>query len=191
NDIINGLLEFARAGANPEPDARADLGETLEAVMGDVRAAAAEAGVELRVEPFPPTHLACTPGALTSVLANLVGNGVKYVGDGQRAPRVVVRLRDQGDRARVEVEDNGPGLPPGAEERVFEAFRRATQSSKPGIGLGLATVKKIVEAYRGRVGVDSRPGRGSTFWFEMPRAARLPEASVPARLSRGPDVQRV
>ena len=191
NDIINGLLEFARAGANPEPDARADLGETLEAVMGDVRAAAAEAGVELRVEPFTPTQLACTPGALTSVLANLVGNGVKYVGDDQRAPRVVVRLRDQGDRARVEVEDNGPGLPPGAEERVFEAFRRVTQTSKPGIGLGLATVKKIVEAYRGRVGVDSKPGRGSTFWFEMPRAARLPEASVPARLSRGPDVQRV
>ena len=70
----------------------------------------------------------------------------------------------------VEIEDNGPGLPPGAEERVFEPFRRLAQSSQPGIGLGLATVKKLVEAYQGRVGVSSRLGRGSTFWFELPRA---------------------
>jgi len=191
NDIINGLLEFARAGANPEPDASAELAEMLEAVLGDLRAAAAEVGAELRVEPFPPTHLACTPGALTSVLANLVGNAVKYVGDDQRTPRIVVRVRDQGDRARVEVEDNGPGLPPGAEQRIFEPFRRLTQSSKPGIGLGLATVKKIVEAYRGRIGVESKLGRGSTFWFEMPRATRVPEGPTREPLSRAPDLQRV
>ncbi len=181
NGIINGLLEFARAGANPEPDASADLAETLGEVTADLQAAAAEAGAELCVESFAPTRLACTPGALTSVLANLVGNAVKYIGEGQRTPRrIVVRARDLGDRARVEVEDNGPGLPPGADQRVFEPFRRLTQSAKPGIGLGLATVKKIVEAYRGRIGLDSKLGRGSTFWFELPRAGRLPEAPVAA-----------
>jgi signal transduction histidine kinase len=191
NDIINGLLEFARAGANPEPDACADLGETLDAVMNDLRPVAAEAGVELRAEPFARTLLACTPGALTSVLANLVGNAVKYVDDGPRTPRVLVRVRDQGERARIEVEDNGPGLPPGAEARIFEPFRRLTQSAKPGIGLGLATVKKIVEAYRGRIGVESKLGRGSTFWFEMPRAARLTQAAGRAPAARSPEVQQV
>jgi signal transduction histidine kinase len=171
NGIINGLLEFARAGASPEPFASADLGQTLEGVLADVRAPAAEASAELCVDPFPPTRLACTPGALTSVLANLLGNAVKYIGDGERTPRrIVVRVSDRGGGARVEVEDTGPGLPPGAEQRVFEPFRRLNQSKQPGIGLGLATVKKIVEAYRGRIGVETKLGRGSTFWFEMPRA---------------------
>jgi len=72
---------------------------------------------------------------------------------------------------RVEVADTGPGLPPGSEQLVFEPFRRAGNSHLPGLGIGLATVKRIVEAYGGRLGVWSTPGRGSTFWFELPEAA--------------------
>ncbi len=187
NDIIDGLLEFARAGATPTLGASADLGDVLEETVADLRPAAASAGASISVEAFPPTRVACTPGALTSVLSNLVGNAVKYIGDG-RDPvrRIAVRVRDGRGAVRIEVEDNGPGLPPGAEQRVFEPFLRATTSNKPGIGLGLATVKKIVEAYQGRTGVDSRPGRGSTFWFELPRAsagAPLP----PGRSALAPD----
>ncbi|MES1206996.1 MAG: HAMP domain-containing sensor histidine kinase [Pseudomonadota bacterium] len=171
NDIIDGLLEFARAGATPARDASADLGDVLEEAVADLRPAAASAGASIVVEAFPPTRVACTPGALTSVLSNLVGNAVKYIGDGRDpARRIVVRVRDGRGAVRIEVDDNGPGLPPGSEERVFEPFLRVNPSNKPGIGLGLATVKKIVEAYRGRTGVDSRLGRGSTFWFELPRA---------------------
>jgi signal transduction histidine kinase len=170
NDIIDGLLEFARAGATPARDAAADLGDVLEETVADLRPAAATAGATLVVEDFPPTRVACTPGALTSVLSNLVGNAVKYIGDGRDPERrIAVRVREAREAVRIEVEDNGPGLPPGAEQRVFEPFLRVNPSNKPGIGLGLATVKKIVEAYRGRTGVDSRPGRGSTFWFELPK----------------------
>jgi signal transduction histidine kinase len=177
NRIINGLLEFARAGATPTPGACADLGEVLDEVLADLRPAALTDGTEILVDAIPPTRLACTPGALTSVLANLLGNAVKYIHDGDRLPRRIgVHVKPREATVCVEIEDNGPGLPPGAEERVFEPFRRLTQSSQPGIGLGLATVKKIVEAYRGRVGVSSKPGRGSTFWFELPAA---PPGAVP------------
>jgi signal transduction histidine kinase len=168
--IINGLLEFARAGANPPPGARADLENVLSEIVSEVSPAANAAQTELKVDPFPPTQLACTPGALTSVLSNLLGNAVKYIPGGEQPRRIAVHVREGGDYARVEVEDNGPGLPPGTEQMVFEPFRRLAGSKAPGIGLGLATVKKIVEAYRGRVGVDSHPGRGSIFWFEMPKA---------------------
>lgn len=190
NGIINGLLEFARAGASPTPGAWADLGEVLDEVLVDLRPAAVAQGAEILVEAFPTTRLACTPGALTSVLANLVGNAVKYIGDGQRLPRrIAVHVKPGDENVCIQIEDNGPGLPPGSEERVFEPFLRLERSTQPGIGLGLATVKKIVEAYRGRVGVSSKQGRGSTFWFEMPRApaGALP---VPDAPSRGPGPPR-
>ena len=191
NGIINGLLEFARAGAIPTPGAWADLGEVLDEVLADLRPAAAVEGAEIQVEAFPPTRLSCTPSALTSVLANLVGNAVKYIGEGQRTPRrIVVHTRSSEANVRVEIEDNGPGLPPGAEERVFEPFLRLGHSTRPGIGLGLATVKKIVEAYRGRVGVISKQGRGSTFWFELPAAPSPGALSVPPAAPRDPPPPR-
>ncbi len=185
NQIINGLLEFARAGATPTPGAWADLAHVLDEVLTDVRPAAMAEGAEILVDAFPPIRLACTPGALTSVLANLLGNAIKYIGGGERLPRrIAIHVKPRDGNVCVEIEDNGPGLPPGTEERVFEPFRRLTQSSQPGIGLGLATVKKIVEAYRGRVSVKSSPGRGSTFWFELPRAPAEP-LSIPAGTPRG------
>jgi len=191
NQIINGLLEFARAGATPTPGAWADLGAVLDEVLTDLRPAATAEGAELLVDPFPPTRLACTSAALTSVLANLLGNAIKYVSGGSRFPRrIVVHVKPLAGVVCVEIEDNGPGLPPGTEERVFEPFRRVTESSQPGIGLGLATVKKIVEAYRGRVSVRSSPGRGSTFWFELPRAPVDP-LSIPTAPARGAGPPRV
>jgi len=170
--IIDGLLEFARAGANPQPDARADLGEALDEVVWELRPAADAAGAELRLE-IVPMQLACAKAALTSILSNLLGNAVKHITLGKQTPRrIIVRAKDRGGWARIEVEDNGPGLPPGSEQRAFEPFGRLMpESNLPGIGLGLATVKKMVEAYGGEVGVESRPNYGSTFWFELPKAA--------------------
>ena len=69
-----------------------------------------------------------------------------------------------------EVEDTGPGLPPGAEAQVFAPFVRLPEAKgKAGIGLGLATVKRLVEANGGEVGVASPPGDGARFWFTLPR----------------------
>lgn len=166
--VIDGLLEFARSGARPMEGAQADLAVVLDEVLVAVRPAAEAAHAELRVGPLTDVPLAVAPEALSSVLSNLIGNAVKYVGEGQQLPhRIGVRASRRADHTRIEVEDNGPGLPAGAEQRVFEPFRRL-HSRQPGTGLGLATVKRIVEAYQGRVGVVAEPGRGSTFWVEIP-----------------------
>ena len=169
--IIDGMLEFARAGANPAPGSHADLRAVIDELMPEVRPAAEAANAELEVEPFPPIELACAPEALASVLANLVSNAVKYVVDGQQVPRrILIRVAERDGRGHVEVTDNGPGFPANAQNTVFQPFRRLDHRH-PGIGLGLATVKKIIEAYHGRVGLRSTPGEGSSFWFELPKAA--------------------
>jgi signal transduction histidine kinase len=177
NQIIDGLLAFALAGASPPAGAHASLRDVTAEVVNDLLPAAAAVDAVLRADALPATELACTEGALTSVLSNLVGNAVKYVVDGPELPhRITVHVKDQGDATRVEVEDNGPGLPAGVSQAVFEPFRRFADR-QPGIGLGLATVKKIVEAYGGRVGVESTLGHGSSFWFEIPNAGGVAMAA--------------
>ncbi|MGH8218402.1 MAG: sensor histidine kinase [Steroidobacteraceae bacterium] len=167
--VIEGLLEFARQGAGAT-SVGAEVAPVLDDVVAEVRPRAEAARVDLRIESFAPLTVACSPGALQSVLFNLLGNAVKYVIGGSRESRAVtVRVAERGDFVRVEVEDNGPGMPPGSERKVFEPFRRLEGTQQPGVGLGLATVKKIVETCRGRVGVDSHLGEGSVFWFELPK----------------------
>jgi signal transduction histidine kinase len=180
-EIIDDLLTFASAGARPRPDATADLPRIVEEVLADFRSTIEAMHAELRVDEIPAVQLACTPAALTCVLSNLIGNAVKYLEEDHHLVEwVAVHVLVRGGVARIEVEDTGPGLPPDAEQRVFEPFQRLT-AAKPGIGLGLATVKKIVEAYGGRVGVHSALGKGSTFWFELPVAPSPPPRAAPPR----------
>jgi signal transduction histidine kinase len=169
---IDGMLEFARAGADPAPGAGTALKTILDEVIEDIRPVAKAAGIEIGMSPCPAVQLACTPAALTSIVSNLLGNAVKYSTDGTTRPsRVSVRVQCLSDFLRIEIADTGPGLPPGAELVIFEPFRRLYDHVQPGVGLGLSTVKKIVEAYNGRVGVQSTPGLGSVFWVDLPTLA--------------------
>lgn len=178
NQVIDDLLEFARAGAAPDSEARANLTEVLNAVVTSLRPRLGMIQAELTVEPVPPLEVACTPGALSSVLSNLIGNAAKFVVEGSELPRrIAVRVNEAASAAHFEIEDNGPGIPEEAADRIFAPFQRLLATRQPGFGLGLATVKKIVEAYQGRVGVRSRPGKGSVFWFELPKAGPQPGAA--------------
>ena len=83
---------------------------------------------------------------------------------------------------RVEVADTGAGVPEAMHERIFEPYVRVDRH-QPGLGLGLATVRRLVNAHRGQVGVDPREGAGALFWFvlplHVPAPSRLPRASAP------------
>lgn len=184
--IADALLEFARAGAQPTPGERCDVGEVVRAVVDEAEPEAHARDVSLVIELERPGVVACGAGILASIVSNLVRNALKYVGDGA-GKRVVVSARPEGRGVRIEVADNGPGLPPGLGRHVFEPYVRGSNSTKPGVGLGLATVKKITEAHGGRVDVRSVLGQGCRFGVELPTSdlpAPVP-TPVPAR-SRSP-----
>jgi signal transduction histidine kinase len=166
--LVDGLLKFARSGAQPERGARAGVRPVVEACIAELEPFAAEAGAHLSVPPFPDCEVAASPGVLASLLLNLIRNAIKYIGDGPTRA-VTVRVAPGRDRARFEVEDTGPGIPPELGDRIFEPHVRGHGLKQPGIGLGLATVKRLAEAHGGSVGFTSRLGQGSLFWFELSR----------------------
>jgi signal transduction histidine kinase len=183
--IADDLLEFASAGARPDPTARADVRTVIAAVIEEARQMAEERQVTLAIETVDAGSVCCKMGILSSMVSNLVRNGVKYVGEGP-GKTVCVRARRLGSIKagspapfkagspapfmRIEVEDNGPGLPAAMEAAVFEPYVRGPDNHQPGIGLGLATVKRVAEAHGGRVDVRSVPRAGCRFGLELPCA---------------------
>jgi signal transduction histidine kinase len=170
--IVDAQLAFACAGGRPQPEALAWVPEIVGAVVAGRRQMVADAGIELTVDADEEAWacaVACAPGVLGVALGNLLDNAVKFMAASPER-RIVLRVRAQGQRVRFEVEDTGPGLPFGYEQIVFEPYVRGPAQAQPGLGLGLATVRRLVDAHDGRLGVSGREGGGSLFWFELPTA---------------------
>jgi signal transduction histidine kinase len=181
--IVEALFEFARAGARPDPAARAPLGPVVREVLAEHAELAERSTIEIVCGEVPPVTVVCAPGIVTSVLSNLLQNAIRYTTSSERRC-VYVRVLEEEGVARVEVEDSGPGIAEEDRFVIFEPYVRRTATGTSGLGLGLATVKRLVEAHGGRVGVDSHPGRGAIFWFTLP----LAEGSISWRPS--PDDRR-
>lgn len=157
--IERGKLEYAPR--------RAELGPVVEDAAAFFRERAKEAGLTLesRVEPGLPAF-AFDPDLVAQVLANLISNALKFT---PRGGRVSVEARRDGARARVSVADTGVGVPAEALARIFAPFERVANPLRAsGTGLGLAISKAIVERHGGTIGVESAPGKGSVFSFDLP-----------------------
>jgi signal transduction histidine kinase len=170
--VVDNVFEFARSGGAPSKDARAAVREVIEQVVEEACAVETGERPEVDVAPVPDCAVRCSRGVLASILGNLVRNALKYMRD-SAVRRIAVRVAVAGDFVHFEVEDTGPGVPPGLEEAIFEPYVRGQGVTQAGLGLGLATVKRFCEAYGGRVGVRSSSGAGSVFHFSLPRAGDL------------------
>jgi len=114
---------------------------------------------------------------------NLVGNAIKFTPEGGR---IELAARKVDDKVRVEVRDNGPGIPSEQQQQIFEAFVRLSQtgSATEGTGLGLAITARLVELHGGKLGIESRPGQGSCFYFSLPIVTATQEQLDPANIAR-------
>jgi two-component system phosphate regulon sensor histidine kinase PhoR len=171
--LVEDLLDLSRIESKeyrPELQALA-LRPAAEQVVGLLRAKVDEKRQRIAIEISPDAFVVrADKHALEQVLTNLVENAVKYC---PAEASITLRARAVDGRARVEVVDTGPGVEPRHLSRLFERFYRVDggrSRDMGGTGLGLSIVKHLVEAMSGDVGVESLPGRGSTFWFTLPLA---------------------
>lgn len=168
--LVDGLFDFARSGGSPASGGRADVDEVVRQTVEEARATEGAERVQIDVGPLAKWTVKCTSGVLASILGNLLRNATKYSEDSPTR-RVQIRGEQRGERVHIEVEDTGPGIPEGFERSIFQPYVRAPGVTQPGLGLGLATVKRLCEAHGGEVGVRRAPGGGSIFWFALPLAS--------------------
>ncbi|MDQ1177252.1 ATP-binding protein [Microbacterium sp. SORGH_AS_0421] len=167
--MVTDLLDFARMGGARPHMTQVDVSDTVDAVLEDLDGALANTGAEVMVE--STSFVRADDTLLRVLLQNLIANAVKFTVAAERAPRIAVSVEVLSDGWRITVDDNGDALDPELRERVFEPMQRGHGAEVQGIGIGLATCRRIVEAHRGTIGLDVSPAGGTRAWFVLPSAA--------------------
>ncbi len=186
--LVDNLLESASIETGhfrvyPRPSS---LGEIIAEAIRMVQPLIGKRGQQLVIElPAAMPSVQADPRRVAQVLVNLLSNAAKHNPDNAE---IGILVNAHGDRVRVAVADQGPGIP--AEERnvLFRRFAHPSTGHDPakaGAGLGLSVVKAVIEAHGGQVGIEDRPGGGVVFWFTLPAAAPSAPGEAPARTETG------
>ncbi len=168
--LITSLLEFARLDLRlytPQPE-NIRVEDECREVIALLNPLAEAKGMELKtVLPATLRPLRVDPLLFRRVLENLIGNAIKF---SPPKTKVLLEVLEQKKEVRFAVKDQGPGIPPEELPNLFEFFYRGQAAGETeGFGLGLATVKRIIDGHGGRIWVESQPGKGATFYFTFPR----------------------
>jgi signal transduction histidine kinase len=168
-DHINGLLEYSRVGRTSRQVQEVALDQVLEQSERVLRQAVAESGATVTADRLPAVR--GNPRLLERLFVNLIGNAIKYR-RAEVAPRVHVSARAVGEHWELRFADNGIGIEPEYQDRIFGLFQRLhTREEYAGSGIGLALCRRIAEAHGGEIWVRSDPGEGSTFYVTLRREA--------------------
>ena len=172
-DLVDvASIEAGMLGVAPEPlDARHVVEEAVE----NFQKQASANGISLVAEKMTASSVATfDPARILQVLVNLLGNAIKFT---QSGGAVVVRLECTAEELRFSVRDTGMGIAADRLGEVFDRFSQLKADDRRGVGLGLYISKSIVKRHGGRIGVESRLGEGSTFWFTLPGDVGSPPAA--------------
>lgn len=169
--LIDALLNLSRIGRITFEIGEVDTLDMLLRISDDLEPRLKAAGVTLEIKDSLP-RVNGDAHWLTEVFENLINNALKYGCDNPE-PRIVVGSGLEGEEARIFVRDNGKGIDPDHHAQIFEPFRRL-RSDREGSGMGLAIVARIIKMHGGRVWIESRVGKGATFWVALPAAMPKP-----------------
>ncbi|SEH13105.1 His Kinase A (phospho-acceptor) domain-containing protein [Natronorubrum sediminis] len=163
--MIDGLLEYSRIDTEGGQLTETELNDVLEDVQADLQMKIDEHDAAITSDSLP--RIEGDPDQLRQLFQNLLSNAIEYSGDEQ--PEVAVEAERSGTEWQISVTDDGIGIDPDDQERIFEVFQRLhSHDEYAGTGIGLALCKRIVKRHGGRIWVDSEPGEGSTFTFTLP-----------------------
>jgi signal transduction histidine kinase len=169
DQLIQDLLAYGRLHHIDLVKMPVDVGSMVDRLLPIIGETLPLGDAQIRVAPNFPRVLA-HPALLSQAIENLLVNALKFTRSDVR-PEISVYGEERDERVRIIVEDNGVGIDPEYQGKIFGVFQRAHSADEyPGTGIGLAIVKRAVELMDGRVGVESAPGKGSRFWIELPKA---------------------
>ncbi len=164
--LVTDLLAYTRAGIVDGPDVPVDSTAVVENTLASLAEAIRECGAIVTQDALPEVLMG--KAHLQQLFQNLIGNAIKYRGN--EPPRVHVSAEIRGGDWCFSVKDNGIGIDPKYNEKIFGVFKRLHNDKQfDGTGIGLAICQRVVERYGGRIWVESEPGRGSTFYFTIRR----------------------
>ncbi|MDW5561747.1 MAG: PAS domain-containing protein [Methanomassiliicoccus sp.] len=165
--LIEDLLTYSRVETRGKEFSPVDMNKVAQLVLSELKLSIIEAEAKVQVDPLPTVMADRTQ--MSQLISNMISNAIKF--RSSEPPRITLSARPQGGEWTFEVKDNGIGIDPRYHEYVFKMFHRLhTREEYPGTGIGLAIARKIVERHGGRMGVESEPGKGSTFFFTLPRS---------------------
>ncbi|MEA2428374.1 MAG: hypothetical protein QOF37_2002, partial [Thermoleophilaceae bacterium] len=174
-ELIRDLLEYSKAGRGELRSRPVETTQLVNEVLELLAAPIQDADAVIEVEDLPVVR--ADPANLRQVFQNLIGNAIKFSDD---TPHVTVSAERDNGVWRFAVADDGIGMDPKDAREIFEPFHRLHGGSHyPGTGIGLAVCERIVEHHGGRIWAESEPGHGSTFRFELPASADIPERPTP------------
>jgi PAS domain S-box-containing protein len=184
--LICDLLEYGRLAHAELPMSNVELGQSVQKVVQDLQQQISSKNATIDLGQKWPTVWA-NESVLSQIITNLLTNALKFVAPGV-APRVRIwaeQIDGQNAAVRLHVDDNGIGIPPEIQGRLFQPFQRGTADPKyHGTGMGLAIVQKGAERLGGKVGLSSMPGKGSSFWMELLAAPPVKPAGAREKKDR-------
>jgi PAS domain S-box-containing protein len=178
--LILDLLDYSRISGGPTVNHSVDLNNLCNEVLAEYKLAIEEKKAVVKIDLLP--NVVGNAGLLTHVFRNLIGNALKY---SESEPEINIGYIN-GDDHLVFVSDNGIGIDPKYFDKIFIIFQQLhSRSEKGGTGMGLAIAKRIVERHNGKLWVESEEGKGSTFYFTLPKTSQKQDESASADITSG------